>query len=155
MFILGLAVLRFVVFCIVWVLSGSKHHFWLFPNLTEDVGFFASFWPLYKHELRDGTPTNNKKLKKRKRDKDSDAEDETQDPLIDKEKIDNIKENDTGTISDSNVKKLEDKKSQTDYSDDEKVVGGKTPSGSESDESQRSSTGKDFEMVDPADVDVP
>lgn len=46
-FILGLAVLRFVVFCIVWTLTGSKHHFWIFPNLTEDVGFFASFWPLY------------------------------------------------------------------------------------------------------------
>jgi translocation protein SEC62 len=47
-FILGLAVLRFVVFCIVWVFTGGKHHFWLLPNLTEDVGFVASFWPLYK-----------------------------------------------------------------------------------------------------------
>lgn len=46
-FILGLAVLRFVVFCMVWTVSGSKHHFWLFPNLTEDVGFLESFWPLY------------------------------------------------------------------------------------------------------------
>lgn len=46
-FILGLAALRFIVFCIVWVLTGSKHHLWIFPNLTEDVGFFASFWPLY------------------------------------------------------------------------------------------------------------
>lgn len=46
-FILGLAALRFMVFCAVWVLTGSKHHFWIFPNLTEDVGFFASFWPLY------------------------------------------------------------------------------------------------------------
>lgn len=49
--ILGLAVLRFVVFCIVWTLSGSKHHFWIFPNLTEDVGFLASFWPLYTVSL--------------------------------------------------------------------------------------------------------
>lgn len=46
-FILGLAVLRFVLFCLVWILTGGKHHFWLLPNLTEDVGFFASFWPLY------------------------------------------------------------------------------------------------------------
>lgn len=51
-FILGLAALRFVVFCIVWVLTGSKHHFWIFPNLTEDVGFFASFWPLYTVSVR-------------------------------------------------------------------------------------------------------
>jgi hypothetical protein len=21
--------------------------FWIFPNLTEDVGFFESFWPVY------------------------------------------------------------------------------------------------------------
>lgn len=46
-FILGLAVLRFVIFCLVWIVTGGKHHFWLLPNLTEDVGFFASFWPLY------------------------------------------------------------------------------------------------------------
>lgn len=46
-FILGLVVVRFIVFCIVWALTGAKYHFWLFPNLTEDVGFFASFWPIY------------------------------------------------------------------------------------------------------------
>lgn len=46
-FILGLVVIRFIVFCIVWALTGAKYHFWLFPNLTEDVGFFASFWPIY------------------------------------------------------------------------------------------------------------
>lgn len=51
-FILGLAVLRFVVFCVVWTITGSKHHFWLFPNLTEDVGFLESFWPLYTVSLK-------------------------------------------------------------------------------------------------------
>jgi len=74
--ILGLAVLRFIVFCLVWTLTGSKHHFWLFPNLTEDVGFLASFWPLYTHEYRDGASAKDKKNKRRKKDKDSDAEDE-------------------------------------------------------------------------------
>lgn len=47
-FILGLTVLRCIVFCIVWVVTASRHHIWLFPNLTEDVGFWASFWPLYQ-----------------------------------------------------------------------------------------------------------
>lgn len=47
-FILGLAVLRGIVFAFVWILTGGKHHFWIFPNLTEDVGFFASFQPLYQ-----------------------------------------------------------------------------------------------------------
>lgn len=50
-FILSLIVIRFIVFCIIWVLSGAKHHFWLFPNLTEDVGFFESFWPIYMVSL--------------------------------------------------------------------------------------------------------
>jgi translocation protein SEC62 len=46
-FILGLAVLRMAVFCFVWALTLGRHHLWLLPNLTEDVGFLASFWPLY------------------------------------------------------------------------------------------------------------
>lgn len=47
-FIMALAVIRLVVFCIIWGLTFGRHHLWLLPNLTEDVGFFASFWPLYK-----------------------------------------------------------------------------------------------------------
>lgn len=47
-FILALTVVRLIVFTIVWALTGGKLHFWIFPNLTEDVGFFASFWPLYE-----------------------------------------------------------------------------------------------------------
>ena len=46
--ILALAVIRLIVFCIVWLLSFGTFHLWLLPNLTEDVGFFASFWPLYE-----------------------------------------------------------------------------------------------------------
>jgi translocation protein SEC62 len=47
-FLLGLVVLRFILFCCIWICTGGKHHFWLLPNLTEDVGFVASFIPLYK-----------------------------------------------------------------------------------------------------------
>lgn len=47
-FILALTVVRLIIFTIVWALTGGKLHFWIFPNLTEDVGFFASFWPLYE-----------------------------------------------------------------------------------------------------------
>ena len=43
---------RLILFCIIWVFTLGKHHFWLLPNLTEDVGFFDSFKPLYKHDLR-------------------------------------------------------------------------------------------------------
>lgn len=46
--ILALAVIRLIVFCLVWLLTCGTFHLWLLPNLTEDVGFFASFWPLYE-----------------------------------------------------------------------------------------------------------
>lgn len=46
--ILALAVIRLIIFFIVWVLTCGMLHIWLLPNLTEDVGFFASFWPLYE-----------------------------------------------------------------------------------------------------------
>lgn len=52
LFIIGLTIVRFIVFSIVWLLTFGKHHFWMLPNLTEDVGFFASFWPLYSYEYR-------------------------------------------------------------------------------------------------------
>lgn len=47
-FLLALVVIRFILFCCIWIGSGGKHHFWFLPNLTEDVGFLDSFKPLYK-----------------------------------------------------------------------------------------------------------
>uniref|UniRef100_U5EZQ0 Translocation protein SEC62 n=1 Tax=Corethrella appendiculata TaxID=1370023 RepID=U5EZQ0_9DIPT len=177
--ILGLAVIRFIVFCIVWIVTGGKHHFWIFPNLTEDVGFIQSFWPLYKHEYKDGKETQ-KKNKKRKRDKDSDAEDESA-QLLETAKIDEIKEHDAelsdehssnsqnarsrskrkivNTENDDdgeeNVKDGDNAKDGGDSDDNGEQKASITPSESESESSsQRSSTGKDFEMVDSADVDT-
>jgi len=59
---------RLVIFTLVWVFTFGKHHFWLLPNLTEDVGFFESFWPLYKHDFK----VNDSKDDKKKKRKDSD-----------------------------------------------------------------------------------
>lgn len=47
-FLLALVVVRFILFCAIWLATGGKHHFWFLPNLTEDVGFIDSFKPLYK-----------------------------------------------------------------------------------------------------------
>lgn len=168
-FILGLAVLRFVIFCLVWILTGGKHHFWLLPNLTEDVGFFASFWPLYDHEYKDGSTDKdkNKKKKKQKRDKDSDAEEDTTNVPP---KIDEIKEHDaeekTTKSDDTEGKvrnrrtgkgaaKIEETASASDEQDeDEHGEDDKnTPSESESEGSQRSSTGKDFEILEHDEVE--
>lgn len=46
--ILALAVLKYIVFGAVWAATFGRVHLWLLPNLTEDVGFFESFVPVYK-----------------------------------------------------------------------------------------------------------
>ncbi|XP_065088398.1 translocation protein SEC62 [Ochlerotatus camptorhynchus] len=172
-FILGLAVLRFVLFCLVWILTGGKHHFWLLPNLTEDVGFFASFWPLYDHEYKDGSSDKdkNKKNKKRKRDKDSDAEDEGTTAASIPPKIDEVKEHDPDQKEPESegtqlrhrgkakavVEKVEETAHASDGHEEEEEEHGdnekNSHSESESEGSQRSSTGKDFEILDHDEVE--
>ncbi|KAH8378341.1 hypothetical protein KR093_010781, partial [Drosophila rubida] len=83
-FILALTVVRLIIFTIVWALTGGKLHFWIFPNLTEDVGFFASFWPLYESNyVSDASASTSSKSdkksksKSKKKEKDSDAEEDT------------------------------------------------------------------------------
>jgi len=39
---------RVVIFAVIWLLTWGKLSFWLLPNLTEDVGFFDSFRPVYQ-----------------------------------------------------------------------------------------------------------
>ena len=46
--ILAVAAIKYVLFGLVWLCTIGKVHFWLFPNLTEDVGFLESFVPMYK-----------------------------------------------------------------------------------------------------------
>lgn len=48
--LLSLAILRHIVFFALWTVTFGKLHLWILPNLTEDVGFFESFWPLYTIE---------------------------------------------------------------------------------------------------------
>ncbi|XP_039753581.1 translocation protein SEC62 [Pararge aegeria] len=146
--IIVLAVLRVVVFCIVWVLTLSRHHLWLFPNLTEDVGFFASFLPLYKYEYRGpGSESDkaSKSKKKRKKEKHSDDEDEKT-PLVQ-----------TEPAQDTTVETKVPQDDTVDTKDDtpELVPSTDKLSESESENSQRSSTDRDFEIVEPGDVEDP
>ncbi|KAM3962613.1 translocation protein 1 [Aphomia sociella] len=141
--IIALAVLRVVVFCLVWILTLSRHHLWLLPNLTEDVGFFASFWPLYKYEYRGpGSESDkvSKNKKKRKKDKQSDDESEKA-PLLPEQPPEHTSseappELDTGENKEAPLLPTTDKQSE-----------------SESENSQRSSTDRDFEIVEPGDVE--
>jgi translocation protein SEC62 len=45
--LLSLAVIKYIIFAMIWLLTMGKIKFWLLPNLTEDVGFIESFIPFY------------------------------------------------------------------------------------------------------------
>ena len=62
-FIIVLAIIKYILFVILFILTGGKLKLWIFPNLTEDVGFFESFVPAYVYTYD-----------KPKKDKDSDDE---------------------------------------------------------------------------------
>lgn len=65
-FVIILAILRTILFCIIWLFSGGKHHLWIFPNLTEDCGPIESFFPLYTYEWKGPKIKKDKKKKKKK-----------------------------------------------------------------------------------------
>jgi len=75
-FIIGLAVFRLIFFVLVWILTLGRHHIWLLPNLTEDVGFFESFWPLYKYEYKGKTKKESEKEEDESDDKHKDNKNE-------------------------------------------------------------------------------
>ncbi|XP_066593902.1 translocation protein SEC62 [Prorops nasuta] len=133
-FILALVIIRMIVFCLLWIPTLGRCHFWLLPNLTADVGFFASFWPLYQYDYFGSSTENDKKSKKKKKkDKDSDNEDT---PLLKTEE----KQNETSEPEEAlgeNVDKIKASSSET-YEVEE---------GSEGSESDKSNTGKDFVML--------
>jgi len=91
-FILALTVIRMIVFGIVWALTFGKHHLWLLPNLTEDVGFLASFWPLYKYEYKPGDSSNDNKKSSKRKSSDTDA------PLISGEEAEEKTSPDTAPV---------------------------------------------------------
>ncbi|UJR20831.1 hypothetical protein I4U23_023942 [Adineta vaga] len=57
--LLSLAFLKYIIFAMIWLMTMGKIRFWFLPNLTEDVGFFESFVPLYVVNA----PTKAKKIK--------------------------------------------------------------------------------------------
>ncbi|XP_008481495.1 translocation protein SEC62 isoform X2 [Diaphorina citri] len=136
-FIIVLAILRLIIFCLVWMLTFGKFHLWLFPNLTEDVGFFASFWPLYQYEFKtDGKSKKSKSSKKNKKEKQSDDDEEEEDGEEDNMSEEEKQNDETHESDRSNVN--EDRGGEENVSDTE----------SEPSSSQQSQVGKDFEIVD-------
>jgi len=72
--IIALAIIKYIIFGLVFLLSAGKLKFWIFPNLTEDVGFFESFLPIY-----DYTYTGPQKKDKDSDDEESDDEEDRND----------------------------------------------------------------------------
>lgn len=64
--LLGLAGFKYILFSFLWLCTLGRIEFWLLPNLTEDVGFFESFVPLYKLKIND-TNSKDDKTKDTKR----------------------------------------------------------------------------------------
>ncbi|ODV91858.1 hypothetical protein CANCADRAFT_447 [Tortispora caseinolytica NRRL Y-17796] len=56
-FLFALAIIRLVLFSVIYLIAGKR--FWLLPNLFADVGFFASFVPLY--QIDDTKPAKEKR----------------------------------------------------------------------------------------------
>jgi len=46
-FIIVLAILKYILFLVLFIATAGKLRLWIFPNLTEDVGFLESFMPMY------------------------------------------------------------------------------------------------------------
>ena len=116
-----------ILFCIVWGATFGKHHFWFLPNLTEDVGFFDSFKPLYKHDVVSGEKEDGG-------DKNKDSAETSENP-----KKTGSKENDNEESKKENEdadKSDENGQAKADWS----------PSGSEVDNDNG------YEIVDPEDV---
>jgi len=82
-FIIVLAIIKYILFVILFILTAGKLKFWIFPNLTEDVGFFESFVPVYVYTYD-----------KPKKDKDSDDEESSEEEEEEDEKEDGAIEGD-------------------------------------------------------------
>ena len=73
-FIIVLAIIKYIIFALVFIFTTGKLKLWIFPNLTEDVGFFESFWPVYVY-----TYDKPKKAKDSDDEESSEEEDEEED----------------------------------------------------------------------------
>merc|ERR1712126_65577 len=120
-FIIVLAIIKYIIFIILFLGSAGKLKFWIFPNLTEDVGFFESFWPIYVYTYHGP-----------KKEKDSDDEESSDDEEED--------DNDKGDAQDGDAEGSETGKD--DEADDD------PNEDNDDNQSDKSSTGsKDFEMI--------
>ncbi|XP_051989793.1 translocation protein SEC62-like [Xyrauchen texanus] len=133
--ILLLAVARCILFLIIWLVTGGRHHFWFLPNLTADVGFIDSFRPLYTHEYKGPRSGLKKSGSEKSVNKGADST--------------KAQKSDSEDKSDSEKKDCEEEEDEEDNK--EAVDGAERQSDSDSDrredEGSQHSNGNDFEMI--------
>ena len=139
LFIMALVIIRLIVVCLLWLATLGRCHFWLLPNLTADVGFFPSFWPLYQYEYYGSTSENDKKVSKNKRKKEKDSDSE-ETPSTTSEEKSSTKELSTEYTQIEEIPASEEKKLPS-----SELAEGEE--GSESSESEKSNTDQDFVML--------
>ncbi|XP_019712281.1 translocation protein SEC62 [Hippocampus comes] len=138
--ILLLAIARCILFLLIWLVTGGRHHFWFLPNLTADVGFIDSFRPLYTHEYKG--PRGGGAGKKAKEDKDAGGADEAR--KSDSEKKDEEEEDDEE--DDKERKSGEEEEEEEERRSD-------TDSERKEEEGSQHSNGNDFEMITREELD--
>ncbi|KAK2822623.1 hypothetical protein Q5P01_022688 [Channa striata] len=144
--ILLLAVARCILFLIIWLVTGGRHHFWFLPNLTADVGFIDSFRPLYTHEYKG--PRSNKKGSEKTEEKDSassKAQKSDSDEKSDSEKKDGDDEEEEEDDESKDVGPEESKEAETGGTATDRHSD--TDSDRREDEGSQHSNGNDFEMI--------
>ncbi|XP_038078797.1 translocation protein SEC62-like [Patiria miniata] len=59
--VLALAIVRFILFVLLWSGTMGRIHLWIFPNLLADVGILESFQPAYEYTVnkRSAESTND------------------------------------------------------------------------------------------------
>ncbi|XP_077415225.1 translocation protein SEC62 [Vanacampus margaritifer] len=141
--ILLLAVARCILFLLIWLVTGGRHHLWFLPNLTADVGFIDSFRPLYTHEYKGPRGGTSKKVKEdagageaRKSDSDDNKSDSEKKEDEEEEYEDDDKERKSG----EDEEEEEERRSDTDSERKE-------------DDGSQHSNGNDFEMITREELD--
>ncbi len=129
---------RVILFCAVWAITIGKHHFWFLPNLTEDVGFFDSFKPLYKHDVHGSE--KEKKTKEKEKSKEEKEESEEGDNMLSQSDIDGAGEPQDKTEQNPESPGIDSGKAEADSGKAE----AETPSGSE---------GNGYEIVNPEELE--
>ncbi|XP_054914267.1 translocation protein SEC62 [Poeciliopsis prolifica] len=137
--ILLLAVARCILFLIIWLVTGGRHHFWFLPNLTADVGFIDSFRPIYTHEYK-GPRSSDKKGSDKTDEKDGAAS-------LKAQKSDSDEKSDSEKKDGDDEEEDEDEESKEAKGDATEDRHSDTDSDRREDEGSQHSNGNDFEMI--------